>query len=578
MSDSLYNLSGYQKIKKFLDSTFIHYTATEIYDFFNEHKIESSKGQLFTKSTIRTYLKDLTNDQEIQVQDIEGKRDNYYIALTNDKVKYVELEIKGLWLQHWDETKLLDCIKERLKDPSLQYSPLPFGEDTSDMYDIKYTEESEAVLKNPESLKYVSFFHGVGMMNYHDIPKIVGINPFRRDKHGNLPAGIQRPRQKKWIEELEKGLSNKFSAMLSNSILYFNAEDIEEIGPVKKLEDGLIIKRLKIPFKEHVFDHEKIGKILDGQQRMWALDFLDLERIFVNGKESLPFYGPISVIIGNFESNPDYELEVLRMYFITSNETKNLPPTLKQELAAQLDFELKQGLPTKIQLKGTIDRIVNALDDDELSPFYHEIDHEAKSFNKLSTPFISEDGIEIRFFTRKGIYDMISTIIYGNPFDYDNKLEKLMKNVEGWIDIIIDYFNAFKCVFYDDWSDKDSFIRRNIGINAIGMLISNIWSHVLNSLNQEKRIELLIQFLVKWKIFDEKLDFSRNSELHALKDLKANAKEVYEKLHKTWYKSTKEPVVEEMNEEIQRAKIIWEEIKDKTDKIRTKKLLKIKKE
>jgi len=416
------------------------------------------------------------------------------------------------------------------------------------------------------------------MINYHDIPKIVGINPYRRDKHGNLPAGIQRPRQKKWIEELKKGLSKKFSAMLSNSILYFNAEDIEEIGSPKKLEDGLIIKRLKIPYKEHVFDHEKIGKILDGQQRMWALDFLDLERVFVDGKESLPFYGPISVIIGNFESNPDYELEVLRMYFITSNETKNLPPTLKQELAAQLDFELKQGLSTKIQLKGTIDRIVNALDDDELSPFYHEIDHEAKSFNKLSIPFTNEDGIEIRFFTRKGIYDMINTIIYGNPFDYDNKLEKLMKNVEAWIDIIIDYFNAFKCVFFDDWSDKDSFIRRNIGINGIGMLISNIWSHVLNSLNREKRIELLIQFLVKWKIFDENLDLSRNSELHALKDLKANAKEVYGKFHKTWYKSTKEPVIEEMNEEIQRAKVIWEEIKDKTDEIRTQKLLKIKKE
>jgi len=237
MSDSLHNLSGYQKIKKFLDSTNIHYTATEIYDFFIEHKIESSKGQLFTKSTIRTYLKDLTNDREIQVQDIEGKRDNYYIALTNEEEKYIELEVKGLWLQHWDHSKLLESVKERLYDPNLRYSPVPFGEEASDMYEIKYSEDSETVLMNPESIKNVSFFQGVGMMNFHDISKIVGINPYRRDKTGQHPTGIQRPRKKKWVEELKKGLSKRYSAMLTNSILYFNIEVIEEIEPPKKNKD-----------------------------------------------------------------------------------------------------------------------------------------------------------------------------------------------------------------------------------------------------------------------------------------------------------------------------------------------------
>ncbi|KKL15114.1 hypothetical protein LCGC14_2508850, partial [marine sediment metagenome] len=287
-----------------------------------------------------------------------------------------------------------------------------------------------------------------------------------------------------------------------------------------------------------------------------ALDLLKLERVFVMGKESLPFYGPVSVIIGDFKNNPEYELEVERMYFITSNETRNLPPTLKQELAAQLDSELKQGLSTKIQLKGMIDHIVNILDENDLSPFYHEIDHEVKSFNKLSIPFNNVDGIEMRQFTRKGIYDMINSIIYGNPFDYNDKLGTLMKNVDSWINIVIDYFNAFKCVFYDDWNDKDSFIRRNIGINAIGALISNIWSHVLNSLDQDGRIKFLIQFLVKWRIFDENLDFSRNSNLHNYRDLKANVKKIYTILHSSWYKSTKEPITEDINEEIQIAVLI----------------------
>ena len=180
MSEDLANLSGVDKIKKFLESTYIHYTATEIYDFFNEKNIDSAKNQPFTKSTIRTYLKDLAKTEQIQTQDIEHKRENYYLANRDPTLQYITLQIVGFWLQHYDKTKLMKCIQEKLDDPEIRYSPSVNNDDSNDI--PRSAEEVEGLLEDKDKLENVAFFQGVGMMNYYDIPKIVGISPFRRHK------------------------------------------------------------------------------------------------------------------------------------------------------------------------------------------------------------------------------------------------------------------------------------------------------------------------------------------------------------------------------------------------------------
>lgn len=567
-------LSGYIKLKKFLESTFVHYTATDIYDFFKKYNIDSSKGQLFTKSTIRTYLKVLASaDKTIQVQDIPGKRDNYYIALTNPEEKYINLEIVGLWLQHYDASNLLDCVKERLKDPSLRYSPVPTKENGKSTYEVEYPEISEDVLMDSQSLENVAFFQGVGMINYHDIPKIVGINPYRRYPDGSPPVGIQRPKDLKWIKELKNGLSVKYSAMLTTSILYFNIEDIEVVASPIQRDDGLLSWKIKIPYKEHIFDNDKPGMILDGQQRMWALDLMNLERTYVEGKPSIPFYGPTTVLIGDFKGNSKYEFEIIRMYFITSNETRNLPKTLKQELSALMNSEVYEALPSNIKFRGAIEDMVNKLDEDEISPFYHEIDHEVKSFNKLGKILEIEGGKKIRMFSRKGIYDMIEMIIQGNPFNY-NKLEDIQNKTETWLDIIIDYFNAIKCVFNSDWEDNDSVIKRNIVINALGMLISPMWSSHLNRMKRDDRIKELIQDFARWRDFDENLDFSRHSDINSKfpKELKRNIKALYNLLMPKWNDSTMETEEsDEMEDLIAEFLANWEIIKVQAETRKDKK-------
>jgi len=579
MIEDLTTLSGLEKVKKFLNSTNIHYTATEIYEFFDEYKIESTKEKPFTKSTIRTYLKTLADTGQIQVQDIPDKRDNYYLANKNPQIKYVDIELVGLWLQHYNDSNLLPGIKERLKDPDLRVSTLSDEEELNKFPDTENIRKSEDILKISKTLQQTAFFQGLAMINYNDIPKIAGINSFKRYKDGTPPSGVQRPREKIWIMELKRGLSSKLSAMLTSSILYFNLDDIEEIDPPKKRDDGLLIWKIRVPYNEHVYDHEKVGAILDGQQRMWAIDFLNLERTFIKRKAPIPIYGPLTVLLGDFSENQEYELELLRMYFINSNNTKNLPPTLKQELAGMLHREaIFDALPSKEKHKGYINKIVDILDENIISPFFHEIDHDVKSFNKLGKvdeiEDINKNKINIRFFSRKGIYDLVDTIIKGNPFYYNKDIEILKNNMDRWIDIIIDYFNAIKCVFNQEWMDTESFLRRNIGINSIGMLISLIWSHNLNSIDQDSRVKEIIKFLAKWKDYDENLDFFPNSKLNTSfkKDLKEYIKKIYSKLHDSWTDSTRETQIsDEMEEIIAESEAVWEEIKYIAEKRKDKK-------
>ena len=565
MSENLGNLPGVEKIKKYLETTFIHYTASEIYDFFNDKNIESAKSQPFTKSTIRTYLKDLANSNQIQTQDIEHKRENYYLANKNPTIQYITLKIVGLWLQHYDKTKLMNCIKEKLEDPDKRYSPSV----NKHVHDgaPRNTEEIEDFLQDDDKLKNVAFFQGVDMMNYYDIPKIVGISPFRRYKGEKVPTGIQRPRLKDWINELKYGLSTKYSAMLTSSILYFNMEDIIEVEPPRKRFDGLYVWKIQVPYQEHVFDNDKTGIILDGQQRMWALDYMNLERVLIKGKEPTKFFGPVSVIIGDFKSEPEYESEINRIYFITANNTKDLPPKLQDELAGLLRSEVAKGLPTAQRSKGIIQKMIDMLENEKLSPFYRIIDHEKNRFDKNGDEIIINEQ-RIKQFARVGILDTVTTMLKGNPFNYNRKdpqhVIKIEDNYERWVKIIIDFFNAIKCVYFNEWQDINSMIKRNMGIYALGLLISPIWVHGLNRKTRNERVKELISYFSNWKDFDRDVEFSGDSDYHRTyqKDKKADADSLYKILQESWIESTHETELsDEVKEMIKSAETKWEEIK-----------------
>ncbi len=94
----------------------------------------------------------------------------------------------------------MNCIKDKLEDPDIRYAPSVTNHVMDDFPGD--AEEIEEFLQDEDKLNNVAFFQGIDMMNYYDIPKIVGISPFRRYKNEKVPTGIQRPRLKGWINEL----------------------------------------------------------------------------------------------------------------------------------------------------------------------------------------------------------------------------------------------------------------------------------------------------------------------------------------------------------------------------------------
>jgi len=578
MSSDKLSPTGYEFIRKFLNSTHIHYTATEMFEFFEYLGLKTSskvrKFEVpFTKSTIRSFLKNLANTGEIQAQQIEGKRDKRYFANRVDELKYVELEIVGFYIQHYDKKKLLDNILERYSDIEMSY-----GFNIGDALDKRITlqkvdKDREALLGDEEKRKKITFFEATCMMNYYEIPKLVGINPFRRidDKKPGVshspPEGIQRPRDKDWVYKLKTGLSSKLSAILNNAIIFFNKDSIEEIEPIKKREDGLYTWKIRVPYYDHIFDDDKPGYILDGQQRMWALDLINIERIFKNEPRAKAFYGPVTVLIGEFGDELEYEMEILRLYFILANNTKNLPPKLRDELSALMNTRVQDALPPKQREKGYFEKIINLLESEKISPFYRAIDHDVVVFYKRGS---LDDSVtpSVRKFAGKGVEDMVKTILKGSPFNYNpkatNYLDVFKVNYEKWAHMIMDYFNAIKCIFNTEWNELDTVIRRNMGVLSLGQLMGLAFPPKLLRKSRNQRVKILIQDLAIWKIFDDELDLSSKSNLIATitRDKKDDAKTLFEAFQTTFLGSSAEPEdSDDVIEEIAAAEMVWEEIK-----------------
>lgn len=562
MSEKIENLSEYEKVKKFLEWANLPYTATEIYEFFNTLKIRSSEGIPFTKSTIRVYLKDLSNTAQIQSRELYGRRYNYYHAKKDESLNYLKLEIVGFWVEHYDEKMLLNSTKKRLEESNFSLLPKDidsrFLSPKTENIFIEGIEDQEDLTIS----RKFALFQGTGIIDYYQISKITGLYPFQKFKE---PMGIQPTFNKAWSKELKKMLESNYSLILTNGLIYFNKENIEEIEPPKRGENGLTTWKLRIPYYGHVFDEDKPGRMLDGQQRVMALDLMNLERRF-KGLDSNPFLAPITVLIGDFSQYLVYEKKLLAKYFYLSNQAKNLPPLIIQEITENFISELEDFIPLKEKYNAFIDKIITLLDEDEKSPFYHEIDHESRRFNKYGK-LVSIEGSELRLFSREAIKKMIHKALKGNPFNINLKrldTEEVDIRMEKWLDIFIDYFNAIKCVFNEEWLEKNSIIRRNSGIFALGLLISSVWHHSLFRLDRSHRVKELIKPFAIWKDFDESLDFSETSDFNSryYADTIMIAKDLFKTLKGSWISSTiEEQISDNCQIIIDNAEEIWEQIK-----------------
>ncbi len=183
------------------------------------------------------------------------------------------------------------------------------------------------------------------------IQTIASISYAHRSKTGVL-AGYQRGPAERHIRDILDYLSTP-DAILPNAIViaFSKRVSFEPIAGYPTTEWGTF-GRLTIPVPANASE-DRVGWIVDGQQRVTALSRLDKTKHF-----------PVAVVA--FESDDD---ELQRGQFVLVNKTKPLPRTLLNEILPDVSAPLSRTL----QRQKIAAKVVLALRFDEASPFLDRV-------------------------------------------------------------------------------------------------------------------------------------------------------------------------------------------------------------
>jgi len=437
-------------------------------------------------NSTRTILQQMANRGEIEpIQMGPGSKNLYmYRKIEN------EGEIKILVIGKW--------IKKNL-------------EESDDIIEIDEVQNIDKQSELARELK-CNLFQCVGLMNFYELRKICGIHRFHSpDKINKI--GVQRLKHIKWVEELQEGLKSPKAEMWSTAIIYFENDKIEytKLRDFEDQEIGVII----INYDGHVFDADKPGWILDGQQRMWAL-----ENIAINSENSdfLELIGPITIVIGEFEDNDaNDKLDFIRRTFYITNKTQNLPLNFRKDLLATLDESSQEILTKKDKIDTLIASIVNNLSSDVDSPFRNLIDISNLGLPRKQGEYISRGAMNY----------IVQELLEYEAFNKENlPIAKSDNRYKFNIKLIKDYFNAIRFIFLNEWEKptEESRIRSRLVLTSFASLISKILHiSVALSRDRENRFRVLVEELLKISE-DERTQFDINSPL--LLNLKNNQADI----------------------------------------------------
>ncbi|MHA1249555.1 MAG: DGQHR domain-containing protein [Candidatus Helarchaeota archaeon] len=461
-----------KEIKEILRLSYLPLTSTDIYEFIQERL-----GKEINKNTFNKVLRDLSNQEFILKKSIPGKRDNIYSTKEREhKKKYIEIFIIGKYVN----------------------------------FSSEYSEDNQ---NNKEIIKK-ELLQAIGLIDYFDIRKFCGIHQYD-PRFPNLMT-LQRPREIDWVRELEKYLDNPDTTMLTTAIIYFDEKDIE-LEKLATLGD-LKMYKIKIPYGGPVFDEYKIGWILDGQQRMWATDFIAIKK----GSQYYHLIAPVSIVIGNFnEEEDEKKRKILRKIFLVANNTKGFKKNLLKSLSTYLDPYILENVRQEFSIHATYEKMARQLNNDIDSPFRNLID--IGNIKKVRK--------DTKLITLGNMIECIKIIIEENDLifqkGYFSEDDWNYKNILARIK---DYFNTIKIIWKDSWEkeyDKCR-IRAPVVLFAFSYLIKDFISlNVKDKSRAEFIKELYIPNLLKIKeetyfeISDPYIANLRNSKKAAI-DLKKN--------------------------------------------------------
>ncbi len=469
------DLTVENKILAVLSKAYLPLTSREI----------SQIAEININST-RTILQQMTNRGEIEPIQMGAGSKNLYMYRKIESEGEIKILVIGKW------------IKKNL-------------EESDNIFEVDEYQNTNYQSEISKELK-CNLFQCVGLMNFYELRKICGIHRFHSpDKINKI--GVQRIKHIKWVEELQEGLKSPKAEMWSTAIIYFDIDKIEytKLRDFEDQEIGVII----INYDGHVYDANKPGWILDGQQRMWAL-----ENIAINTEDpdSLELIGPITIVIGEFEDNDSNDkLDFIRRTFYITNKTQNLPANFRKDLLATLN-ESSQEILTKKDKKDTlIASIVDDLSKDVDSPFTNLIDMYNLGLPRKQGEYISRGAMNY----------VIQEILEYEAFNKENlPIPKSDNRYNFNINLIKDYFNAINYIFLNEWEKptEESRIRSRLVLTSFASLLSKIL-HISFALSRdrENRFRVLVQEILKISE-DERTQFDINSSL--LLNLKNNQADI----------------------------------------------------
>lgn len=460
--------SAQNKILSILKKAFLSLSEKEI----------SEIGDI-NRNTTRSTLSELSKTGEIQALQMSYGSKNLYMHKKDEKEEEIKILIVGEW-----------PIRNLDKESS--------------------DEKEEEI----DHIRNCNLFRGVGQVNYYDLRKFCGIHQFQSDEKDKLrKIGVQRAKKVKWVKDLESALKKPDAQMWTSTVVYFDLKDIEylKLQDYENQEIGVII----IKFKGHLFDHEKPGWILDGQQRMWALED---NAIYNDNPDALELRGPITIGIGEFnDENEKGRLDFIRKTFSEANATKNVLDSFRIELISTLEVSSQKTLTKEDQKKGLIAKIIELLDTDDDSPFKDIIDRSKKGYPKKRQELIT-------FGTMKGL---IRDLLIYDGFKECLPIYKEDTRFDFNITLIKDYFNAVRFTFSSEWEKPytETRIRDRLILTSFANLIKTI-IHITvarAAADRDQRFKDIVKELLRLSE-DEETSFDIGSPL--LSGLHDNMKDI----------------------------------------------------
>ncbi|TKJ22445.1 MAG: hypothetical protein CEE43_06020 [Promethearchaeota archaeon Loki_b32] len=389
---------------------------------------------------------------------------------------------------------------------------------------MKRNLEREENFETDNEFKF-SLFQCVGLINFYDLRKICGIHRYTSpDKINEIGMGVQRQRHDKWVEELKEGLKSSKAEMWSTAIIYFDLNRIEytKLRDYNGQEIGVII----ITYDGHVYDAEKPGWILDGQQRMWALENI---AIASEDPDSLKLVGPVTIAIGEFyNKDTGIKLNFIRRTFSHANKTQNLPKNFRKDLIGTLDDYSQETMTKKDKKDALISSLIRYLNTDKDSPFNGIIDMKNRGLPRIQGELISWGAMNY----------IIQEILEYEAFNKEDlPIPEIDSRYKFNLELIKDYFNAIKYIYSSEWEQlvQNSRLRSRLVLSSFSMLIGKIL-HISIALSSDRNTRFKEIVRENLKISeDERVSFNVNSPLLLnLKNNQADIKTLTENLIKIY--------------------------------------------